>query len=146
LKLRFVLIDNQPGIRGVLREYLMYLGHEVVCADACTFDNACIEFNGNHELACADGYFVDYTLSNMTGIEYLENKLQRACNCPAKNMFLMSGNFSQNVIDRAKSININLLDKPFQLNKISEFVAEISARVDTNRKLADLSANVAVNA
>lgn len=140
MKLRFFIIDDEEGLRQLLREYLTILGHEVICAENPTAENVCNKSVCSSEFPCADGYFVDYSMPEMNGIDYLEAVVKRGCKSPTQNRIIMSGNLPQNVFDRATKIGCSVLYKPFGLEQIRGVVEEMSTRVDPSRKLVDLSA------
>ncbi len=138
MKLRFVVIDDVEGIRLLFREYLTDLGHEVICAEHPLAVPVCNKTQCSKGFACADGYFVDLSMPYMTGIEFLESLFRRGCKAPPRNKVLMSGNFSQEVYDKAKELGVTLVNKPLELSKIGELVEEMHNCVDPNRRLADL--------
>ena len=140
MKLRFIVIDDQEGIRYIFREYLTELGHEVVCAEHPLAEPICNKTHCCNEEACADGYFVDFSMPYMTGIEFLENSLRRGCKIPLKNMVLMSGNFTQWAYERAEELGITLKNKPIKLSEIETLIEEMQNRINPNRKLAELAA------
>ncbi len=138
MKLRFFVIDDEEGLRQLLHEYLTILGHEVICAENPVADCLCNKPSCSSEFPCADGYFVDYSMPEMNGIDYLEGLVKRGCKSPTRNRAIMSGNLPQDVFDRATKIGCPVLYKPFGLEEIRGLVEEMSARVDPSRKLADL--------
>lgn len=140
MRLRFFIIDDLENIRLLLRYYLTFLGHEVICAENPRAENICAKIQCTSEFPCADGYFVDLTMPHMTGIEYLENTVRRGCKVPPLNKVLFSGNLTQEASDRAKELGVTLMEKPIELSKIGELVVEMQSRVDPNRRLAELPA------
>lgn len=138
MKLRFIVIDDQKGIRYIFREYLTELGHEVVCAEHPLAEPICNKTSCYNKYACADGYFVDFSMPYMTGIAFLENSLKRGCKVPLENMVLMSGNFTQWAHEKAEELGITLKNKPIQLSEIGALIEEMQNRIKPNRKLAEL--------
>jgi hypothetical protein len=69
------------------------------------------------------------------GIDFLEEQIRKGCKC--KNMTLMSGDFTENDVVRAKSIGLMLFRKPFGITEILEWIERIEKTIDPNRKLAD---------
>jgi DNA-binding NtrC family response regulator len=137
MKLRFFIIDDEEGLRQLLYEYLTILGHEVICAENPTSEILCNKPCCTNEFPCVDGYFVDYSMPTMNGIDYLESVAIRGCKSPKQNRILMSGNLPQDAFDRATKIGCTVLHKPFGLEEIRVLVEEMSTRIDPNRKLAD---------
>ncbi len=138
MKLKFIVIDDVKGIRDIFYEYLTGLGHEVFCAEHPLATSVCKKTQCTNEIACADGYFIDFSMPYMTGLELLENTVRRGCKIPSQNKVLMSGYLTQEVRDKANELGITVVHKPVTLSKIGELVEEISCRVDSKRRLADL--------
>ena len=69
------------------------------------------------------------------GIDFLEGQMRKGCKC--KNMALMSGDFAETDVVRAKSIGLMLLKKPFGIKEILEWIESIEKTIDPNRKLSD---------
>jgi hypothetical protein len=69
------------------------------------------------------------------GIDFLEGQMGKGCQC--KNMALMSGDFTENDVLKAKSIGLMLLRKPFGFKEILEWIEGIEKTIDPDRKLAD---------
>jgi len=69
------------------------------------------------------------------GIDFFEGQIRKGCQC--KNMILMSGDFTENDIVRAKSIGLMLLRKPFGITEILELIESIEKAIDPDRKLSE---------
>ena len=69
------------------------------------------------------------------GIDFLEDQLRKGCQC--NNMALMSGDFTENDVSRAKSIGLMLFRKPFGISEIMEWIEGIEKTIDPDRKLTD---------
>jgi len=69
------------------------------------------------------------------GIDFLEKQKRKGCKC--KNMALMSGDFTESDIVRAKSIGLVLFRKPFSITEILDWIERIEKTIDPDRKLAD---------
>ena len=138
MKLRFFVIDDIEGIRVLFSEYLTRLGHEVICAEHPLAAPVCQKTQCNIEFACADGYFVDLSMPHMNGIDFFESLIRRGCKSPSRNRVLMSGNITNEAMDKANELGITVVNKPLQLSKIEELVEKMRSRVDPNRRLAVL--------
>ena len=69
------------------------------------------------------------------GIDFLEGQMRKGCKC--KNVALMSGDFAETDVVRAKSIGSMLLKKPFGIKEILEWIESIEKAIDPDRKLSD---------
>ncbi len=138
MKLRFFVIDDVEGIRYIISEYFTGFGHEAICAEHPLAKPACQKTQCTNEYACADGYFVDLSMPHMTGIEFFESLVRRGCKVPSRNRVLMSGNLTQQDIDKANKLGITVVHKPLPLSKIGELAEEMRSRVDPKRRLATL--------
>jgi hypothetical protein len=69
------------------------------------------------------------------GIDFLEEQIRKGCQC--NNMALMSGDFAEKDVSRAKSIGLKLLRKPFGIAEILEWIEGIEKTIDRDRKLTD---------
>jgi len=69
------------------------------------------------------------------GIDFLEEQIRKGCQC--NNMTLMSGDFTENDVLRAKSIGLKLLRKPFDITEVFEWIKGIEKTIDPDRKLTD---------
>jgi len=69
------------------------------------------------------------------GIDFLEDQIHKGCQC--KNMILMSGDFTESDVIRAKSIGLMLLRKPFCITEILAWIESKEKTIDPDRKLSD---------
>jgi len=138
MKLRFIVIDDVEEVRELIREYLTHLGHEALCAEHPLAEPACKKTQCSNEFACADGYFSDLSMPHMTGIDFFESLTRRGCKTPPGNRILITGNLTQEAMDKANELGVTVVHKPLHLNKIEELVEEMRSRVDPKRRLAAL--------
>jgi len=69
------------------------------------------------------------------GIDFLEGQMRKGCRC--KNMALMSGDFAESDVVRAKSTGLMLFRKPFGIKEISEWIESKEKTIAPDRKLSD---------
>ena len=138
MKLRFIVIDDVEALRNLFSDYLTHLGHEVICAEHPLATPVCQKTQCDVEFACADGYFVDLTMPHMNGIDFFDSLTRRGCKTPPGNRILITGNLSQEAMDKANELGVTVVHKPLHLNKIEELVEEMRSRVDPKRRLAAL--------
>jgi DNA-binding NtrC family response regulator len=85
--------------------------------------------------ACSDFILSDLNMPLKQGIDFLEEQIRKGCQC--NNMALMSGDFTENDVSRAKSIELKLLRKPFVITEIFEWIESIEKTIERDRKLTD---------
>jgi CheY-like chemotaxis protein len=85
--------------------------------------------------ACTDFILSDLNMPVQRGIDFLEEQIRRGCQC--NNMALMSGDFTENDVLRAKSIALKLLRKPFNITEVFEWLKDKEKTIDLDRKLTD---------
>ena len=134
---RILIFDDSEEIRSLLYEFFNRRGYEVfsfpnpgVCP--ISHEKICPCPTGE---ACSDFILSDLNMPVQQGIDFLEVQIREGCQC--KNMTLMSGDFTENDVLRAKSIGLMLLRKPFGITEILEWIESIEKSIDPDRKLSD---------
>ena len=138
MKLRFTIIDDSEEIRNLFCLHLTRMGHEVVCAEHPLAEPVCQKAQCTNDDACADGYFVDFSMPHMTGLHFFQSLLKRGCKSPPENRFLMSANLPEDAMKKASELRITYVRKPFRLKRIEELVEEAQIRLDLHLRRADL--------
>ena len=69
------------------------------------------------------------------GIEFLDEQIKKGCRC--KHIALMSGDFTEESIVKAKSLGVKLFIKPFKVEEIFNWLNQIEGDMDPKRKLSD---------
>ena len=134
---RILIFDDSEEIRSLLYDFFNKRGYEVfyfpnlaVCP--IFHEKICPCPTG---VACSDFILSDLNMPVQQGIDFLEGQIRKGCQC--KNMILMSGDFTENDIVRAKSIGLMLLRKPFGITEILELIESIEKAIDPDRKLSE---------
>ncbi|MGD2186121.1 MAG: response regulator [Desulfobacterales bacterium] len=134
---RILIFDDSKEIRSLLHDLFSKRGYEVF-----SFPNPAACPISHEELcpcptgeACSDFILSDLNMPVLQGIDFLERQIHKGCQC--KNMILMSGDFTENDVIRAKSIGLRLLRKPFGITEILEKIEHIEKTIDPDRKLSD---------
>ena len=89
----------------------------------------------NRTPVCADVILSDVNMPIKKGIDFLEEQIKKGCRC--KHFALMSGEFSEEDVSKAKSLGIKIFKKPFKLAQIINWLDQIEKDTDQKRKLAD---------
>ena len=134
---RMLIFDDSEEIRSLLYDFFNKRGYEVfafpnpaVCP--ISHEKICPCPTGE---ACSDFILSDLNMPVQQGIDFLEEQISKGCQCT--NMALMSGDFTENDVLRAKSIGLKLLRKPFHITEIFEWIEGIEKTIDRDRKLTD---------
>ena len=69
------------------------------------------------------------------GVEFFEDQIKKGCKC--KHFFLMSGDFSNEDLSKAKLLGLNTFVKPFRLEDITNMLDQIEKEIDPKRQLSD---------
>jgi len=134
---RILIFDDSEEIRSLLYGFFNKRGLEVFsfpnpAACPISHEKTCPCPTG---LACSDFILSDLNMPVQQGIDFLERQKHKGCKC--KNMALMSGDFTESDVVRAKSIGLVLFRKPFAITEILEWIESIEKTIDPDRKLAD---------
>jgi CheY-like chemotaxis protein len=87
------------------------------------------------EQVCTDVLITDNKMPNMTGIEFLELQDKQGCKLDHRSKAIMSGNFSDEDIQKITKLGCKIFYKPFNLNEILEWIKECETRILPKRKL-----------
>ena len=134
---RALIFDDEKEIRKILWDIFDYRGYQVF-----TFPHPGICPLSEEEICpcsseetCSDVILSDLKMPIKTGIDFLEEQIKKGCKC--KHLALMSGNFSDEDISRAKSLGANIFKKPFKLKEITNWLDQIEKDIDPKRQLSD---------
>jgi DNA-binding response OmpR family regulator len=134
---RILIFDDSEEIRSLLYDFFKIRGYEVF-----SFPNPAVCPISHEKMcpcptgeACSDFILSDLNMPLKQGIDFLEEQIRKGCQC--NNMALMSGDFTENDVSRAKSIELKLLRKPFVITEIFEWIESIEKTIERDRKLTD---------
>jgi CheY-like chemotaxis protein len=85
-----------------------------------------------------DVLITDQRTPKMTGLDFIENQTRNGCKAIMKNKAVISGNWTKEECEQAKSLGCQIFNKPFRIEEISEWLDECEKSIDPNRKLAEL--------
>lgn len=138
---RIIVLEDNDGIRQSLTMLLKKYGYEVVAASEPTICPiySTAEESCSHEDACGDFLLTDNQMPNMTGLDFIEAQSQRGCKGVIANKAVMSGSWSVEDRERAERFGCKILNKPFHIKEIIEWLEERKTLLSPDRKLAILS-------
>lgn len=137
MRIRVLILDDDEGIRLLLRQVLGMRGCEVLTfahPGLCPLmtSDGCQCPAGQ---ACADLIIADLHMPGWGGLEFVEHL--RHGGCKASKMVLVSGDWSAAEAEKARSMGCEVLSKPFSLEAINGLLEECARNVDGQRVLAD---------
>lgn len=118
-KPRILLVEDEPGVRDLLRHALERRGYHVDIGSTGTEGLALCD-----ELEPPDLLITDLILPGATGPVIVERMRQRA---PAVKVLLMSGYAEHPLLDAAHAAGEPCLVKPFEIGAFSDTVARLLA-------------------
>jgi CheY-like chemotaxis protein len=134
---RALIFDDEAVIRKILwdlfdkRRYQVFtFPHPGICP--LSEEEICPCSSGE---TCSDVILSDSKMPVKKGIDFIDEQIKKGCKC--KHFALMSGNFSDEDVYRAKSLGVNIFKKPFELKEITNWLDQIEKNIDPKRKLSD---------
>ncbi len=134
---RAVIFDDMQEIRQILWSLFDRRGYEVFTfphPGACPLSEEKLCPCAIEE-SCTDVILSDMNMPVKNGLDFLEEQLAKGCRC--KHFALMSGDFADEDVLRAKSLGIKIFKKPFNLREITDWLDQIENDIDPKRKLSD---------
>lgn len=131
MKIRVMVFEDNDFLRSMINEFLARRGYEVVAfsdpadcpllhSDACYY-------------ACADILISDLSMPNMTGLQFLENQIQKGCRI--QNVALMSAAWTPEEREYAERIGCQVFNKPFQFGELNFWLDDCESRINPHRVL-----------
>ena len=134
---RAFIFDDQKDIRQVLCSLFDRRGYEVFSfphPGTCPLSEEEI-CPCPIEQTCADMILSDVNMPIKNGLDFIEEQIQKGCRC--KHFALMSGDFTDGDVSKAKSLGIKIFKKPFKLKEVINWLDQIENDIDPKRKLSD---------
>jgi DNA-binding response OmpR family regulator len=122
MKFRAILCENNEYIRKILVFILQERGHEVFTyKDAKDlFLSSCAKCKGNHKEICADIIIPEVSISKDNGLGVLEELKNNGCR--VKNIALVSDNWAEIDISKAKELGCSIFYKPVAPEELFEWI------------------------
>lgn len=140
MKLRAIVVDDNEQVRSVISSIMELRGYEVLSSPeplVCPvyLDGEC---PCPYDHACMDVLITDNKTPKMTGLDFIENQTRNGCKAIVRNKAVISGNWTEEELEQAKSLGCQIFNKPFRFKEINKWLDECEKRIDPNRKLAEL--------
>ena len=135
---RVLIFEDNDILRSTLESILKKRGYQVF-----TFSNPrlCQVFDSvDHQCpvdhACTDIIISDVNMPSQTGLELIQERLQKGCK--VKYRALMSGDWTESDLQHAHELGCRVFHKPFKLSEILDWLADCVGQINIERKLSDL--------
>ncbi len=129
---RIMIIDDDESIRESLGVYSEMLGYEPVLftgPESCNvfhIDNhACS--NENH---CAEILIVEQNMKKMTGLDFIQQQLDKGCKHPARHKVVISDSLTRKEFMQAKKLGCHVLQKPVTYEIFERWVKELVSETE----------------
>jgi DNA-binding response OmpR family regulator len=119
--MKILIIDDEESIRDSFKWHLEGIGHEVTVSAEPLPCKSCSDRKANLGL-CYDVLIVDYDLPLMTGLEYVEQMLQRNCMGAEAKKILISGRTGVIDYQAANRLGCMIEEKPLRLDRLEALV------------------------
>jgi DNA-binding response OmpR family regulator len=137
VKLRALLFDDDASIRELLQVVLERRGYEVLTytePGLCPLNDAA-ECPCPSGTLCADVIISDLNMPHRTGLDFVQDLLQKKCRRPF--IALMSGDWTDNQIDHAADLACKVFHKPFKVAEIVNWLQGVETVILPQRRLFD---------
>jgi DNA-binding NtrC family response regulator len=130
-KRRVILIDDEPLILDLLRDFFEARGYEVmtftdlISCPGNAKDHGC----ANNE-ACADILLTDYSMLKTTGLQLLETQEKHGCNIPPENKAVLTGFLDDEKTKKVRDLGVMYFEKPLEFDALGRWVEECEQRMD----------------
>lgn len=118
-KKRAVVIDDDGGIRKLLKHFLEDMGYETETF-ATPLEYSCEKECSSSGKSCLDVLITDYYMPGMNGEEFI--KQQKGKNCQIRKMAVVSGVMGNDEKELEKNLNCKFFSKPFDFPKLKAWI------------------------
>jgi len=136
-KLRAIVFDDNDDDRYVVKRLLESRGYEVLdytdpteCALLHSHECQC----GQTE-TCCDILISDLNMLKVSGLEFLEEQIQKGCKIP--NIAIASGDWSDSNLDHAQRLGCTTIEKTPTWDALTDWLDERGPHIDPNRLLSN---------
>lgn len=138
MKVRAIVLDDDNAIKNLISEILKNRGYEVYASSNPFLSPVYLDSKCTCPIkhTCTTIIITDNNMPNMTGLEFIEH--QKKMGCKVQNTAVISGKWTNEEIERAKSLGCRVFNKPFKIEKIKKWLADCEKDLDRNSKLLDI--------
>jgi CheY-like chemotaxis protein len=135
-KLRAIVFDDNDDDRYLVKRLLESRGYEVLEYS----DPSECPFLHSHECqcgqteACCDILITDLNMLRVSGLEFLEQQIQKGCKIP--NIAIASGDWSDSNLKHAQRLGCTTIEKTPKLDALADWLHERGLQIDPSRSLS----------
>lgn len=136
-KLRAIVFDDNVDDRYVIKRLLERRGYEVLdYADptACPLLHS-HECQCGETEACCDILITDVNMPKVSGLEFLEQQIEKGCKIP--NIAVTSGAWSDSNLKHAQRLGLTTLEKTPTWDALADWLDERGPQIDPSRSLSN---------
>lgn len=137
---RIIIFEDEDLVRIALKRVLLSKGFEVFSYSNPTLFLAADEICP-HELRQGDFLLTDNHMPNMSGLDFIEKQTELGCKSMLSNKAVMSASWSDENLEKAKSLGCKIFHKPFAITEILDWLdkQKTPIRLPTNYSAGDMS-------
>lgn len=133
---RVILIDDEPLILDLLRDFFEARGYEVMTfTDLIACPGNAADHGCSNNQACADILLTDYSMLKTTGLQLLETQEKHGCHIPPMNKALLTGFLDDEKIKKVRELGVTSFEKPLEFDTLGLWVDECEQRMDLSVSL-----------
>ena len=136
-KLRAIVLDDNVDDRYMIKRLLKSRGYEVldyVDPTACPLLHA-HECQCGETEACCDILITDVDMPKVSGLEFLEQQIQKGCKVP--NIVVTSGGWSDSKLKHAQRLGLTTLEKTPTWDALADWLDQRGPHIDASRSLSN---------
>jgi len=136
-KLRAIVFDDNVDDRYQIKRLLKNRGYEVleyVDPTSCPLLHA-HECQCGQTEACCDVLITDLNMLKVSGLEFLEQQIQKGCKIP--NIAIASSDWSVSNLKRAQRLGFTTLEKTATWDALTDWLDERGPQIDRSRSLSN---------
>lgn len=134
---RALIFDDNQGIRRLLWTVFDIRGYEVFTfphPGLCPL-NRVDNCPCPKDESCSDVIITDIEMPILNGFDFIAQQVEKGCKC--NNIAIMSGKITDDILVRAKLLNLQVFHKPFTIEQLTEWLDRIEKDIAPRRKLTD---------
>ena len=138
---RIIFLGDLEEIGGLYNLYLRSKGFEVFnfpspndCALIAQQKCTC-----SQDYACADIIIAQMDMDGMSGLELIKHQREKGCHTLPQNKAVISSKFTDRQKYEANALGCKILQKPFRLIDMMNWIKECEKNIPANRKLTPLT-------
>jgi len=138
MKFRALVFDDEISFQLLIECVLKQREYEVF-KYASPFESSLDKIHKcecSENQCCADFIISDYAMPGKTGLDFIESLIRKGCKI--KHFAIISGSWIERDIKRADAMGCTIIDKPFDVDDLINWVAEKEKTISPDRILKDL--------